>query len=80
MHETHIIENILQFLRDEEQCAQKRIKKIYIVLSEFGGISKEHFMEHFYGAALASKWQSLDVEIKEIPYGPELEITRIEFA
>ena len=80
MHETHIVENILRYLEIEEKSFQKPIKKVSIALSEFGGMSKEHFMEHFKEAVASSKWQSLDIEIKKIPYGPELEITRIEFA
>lgn len=80
MHETHIVESILRYFEAEERSLQKPIKKVYIALSEFGGMSKEHFMEHFREAVAASKWQSIDVEIKKIPYGPELEITRIEFA
>ena len=80
MHETHITENILKYLDREEDSAQRRIKKICVRLSEFGGISPGHFLEHFREEAAGSRWQDLDVEVQNIPYGPELEITRIEFA
>ena len=80
MHETHITENILKYLAREEGSTQRRIKKICVRLSEFGGISPGHFLEHFRESSAGSRWQGLDVEVQKIPYGPELEITRIEFA
>ncbi len=79
MHETHIIETIFRYLEEEEKASERRIRKVHVSLSEFGGISKEHFMEHFAEGARGTKWQSLGIEIKRIPYGPELEITNIEF-
>ncbi len=79
MHETHLLEKIFQYLDKEEQISSKKIKKIYISLSEFGGISKEHFLEHFKDESKGTKWESLEIEIKKIPYGAELEITRLEF-
>ncbi len=80
MHETHIAGNILKYLEQEEGSSQRRIKKIYVRLSEFGGISPEHFIEHFRQEALGSRWQNLEVEVQNIPYGPEIEISRVEFA
>lgn len=79
MHETHIIENILEFLEKEERSSSKTIGKIYISLSEFGGLSEEHFMEHYKDKAKGTKWEDLAIEFNKVPYGPELEITRIEF-
>lgn len=79
MHETHLLENIFQYLDKEERVSSKKIKKIYISLSEFGGISKEHFLEHFREESTGTKWESLEIEIKKIPYGAELEITRLDF-
>jgi hypothetical protein len=57
----------------------KRIKKIYISLSEFGGISEEHFRQHYKKESAGTRWGDLDIEIKKLPYGPELEITRLDF-
>lgn len=79
MHETYLLANIFQYLEKEEQSFSKKIKKIYISLSEFGGISKEHFLEHFKEESKGTKWESLEIEIKKIPYGAELEITRLDF-
>jgi len=79
MHETHLIGNILQYLEKEEKLSSGRIKKISISLSEFGGISEEHFKEHYRKESLGTKWESLELEIKTIPYGPELEITKLDF-
>ena len=79
MHETHIAGNILKYLKEEEDSSQRRIKKICVRLSEFGGISSGHFLEHFREEARGSRWQGLEVEVQNIPYGPELEISRIEF-
>lgn len=79
MHEKHLLENIFKYLNKEEKLASRRVKKIYISLSEFGGMSEEHFKEHFKFASNGSKWEGLDIEIKRIPFGPELEITRLDF-
>ena len=79
MHETHLLKNIFQFLNKEEELSSKKVKKIYISLAEFGGISAEHFKEHYKKESQGSKWESLELEIKKIPYGPELEITQLDF-
>ncbi|MFH1440491.1 MAG: hydrogenase/urease maturation nickel metallochaperone HypA [Candidatus Omnitrophota bacterium] len=79
MHETHLLENIFKYLEKEEQSSSKKIKKIYISFSEFGGISEEHFLEHFKKESKGTKWASLEIEIQKVPYGAELEITRLDF-
>jgi len=79
MHETHLIGNILQYLDKEEKLSSRRIKRICLSLSEFGGISEEHFKEHYRQESLGTKWETLELEIKSIPYGPELEITKLDF-
>lgn len=79
MHETHLIEKILGFLEKEERNSSRQIGKIYISFSEFGGLSKEHFMEHYRHKTKGTKWETLEIEVDKIPYGPELEITKIEF-
>jgi Zn finger protein HypA/HybF involved in hydrogenase expression len=80
MHETHLIKNIFQYLDKEEKLSSKRIRKIYISLSEFGGIGEEHFKEQYKKESLGTRWEPLELEIKKIPYGPELEVTRLDFA
>ncbi len=80
MHQTHLLKNILNYLRNQELSSRRNITKIYILLSEFGGLSEEHLREHYKQLAVGTKWEYLDIEIKKIPYGPELEITRIDFA
>ena len=42
------------------------------------GISPGHFRS-ISGTKRGSRWQDLEVEVQNIPYGPELEISRIEF-
>ncbi len=79
MHETHLLENIFQYLEREEERSRRRVRKIYISLSEFGGISAEHLKEHCQKESLGTKWEGLQIEIDKVPYGPELEITRLEF-
>lgn len=79
MHETHLIKNILKYLEEEERVSSRRVRKIYIALSEFGGISREHFLEHYRQESLGSRWNNLDIEFKKRIFGPELEITRIDF-
>jgi len=80
MHETRLIEDIFRYLDQEERLSSKRIKKICISLSEFGGLSAQHFKEQYQKESRGTKWESLDIEINKIPYGPELEITRLDFA
>ena len=79
MHETHLIGNIYQYLDQEEKLSCKRIRKIYIALSQFGSISIEHFREQYRKESQGTKWESLELDIKRIPYGPELEITQLDF-
>jgi len=79
MHETHLLENIFRYLDKEESKSCKRISKIYISLSEFGGISQEHFQEQYKKESQGTKWEAIEIEFKKIPYGPELEITQLEF-
>jgi Zn finger protein HypA/HybF involved in hydrogenase expression len=79
MHETHLVKNIFKYLDKEERSASKRIIKIYILLSEFGGISEEHFNEQYKKESQGTKWESLKIQIKKVPYGPELEIARLDF-
>ena len=80
MHETHLIKKIFQYLDKEERASSKKISKIYISLSEFGDISEEHFREHYKKDSRGTRWELLQIEIKKIPYGPELEITQLDFA
>jgi Zn finger protein HypA/HybF involved in hydrogenase expression len=79
MHESHLLETIFKYLDKEERESSKRIRKVYISLSEFGGISEEHFKKHYREGAAGTKWENLQVQIAKIPYGPELEITRLDF-
>ena len=79
MHETHLIKNILRYLEEEEKASSGRIRKIYVALSEFGGISREHFLEHYRQESLGSRWNNLDIEFQKRVLGPELEITKIDF-
>lgn len=79
MHETHLLDNIFKYFGEQEKLYSTSIKKIYISLSEFGSLSKEHFLEHYRQKSAGTKWESVDIEIKKVPFGPELEITRMEF-
>ncbi|MCX5702005.1 MAG: hydrogenase/urease maturation nickel metallochaperone HypA [Candidatus Omnitrophica bacterium] len=79
MHEAHLIENILQYLNQEEKQSSKRVRKIYISLSEFGGVNEAHFKEQYKKESAGTKWETLEIEIKKIPYGKELEITQLDF-
>ena len=80
MHETLLLKKIFQYLDKEEKLSAKKIKKIYVSISEFGGLSDDDFKEHYKKEAAGTKWESLEMEIKSVPYGAELEITRLEFA
>ena len=80
MHESHLLENIFAYLDREEKLSSRRISKIHISLSEFGGISEEHFREHYRKDSLGTKWENLQLQITKIPYGPELEIIKLDFA
>lgn len=80
MHDTHLLKSILKYFEDQEKSASGRIRKAYFSISEFGSLNKRHFLEHYQQAVSGTKWQNLEIEINIIPFGPELEITRIEFA
>ena len=79
MHELRILKDIFEYLAKEEKISSRTIKKIYVSLSGFGGISEEHFKEYYRKESAGTKWENLQMVIKKIPYGPELEITRLEF-
>ena len=79
MHESGLIRKIFQYLDEEEKLSCRNIKKIYVSLSEFGGMNEERFKEQYKKESRGTKWESIDLEIKRIPFGPELEITRLDF-
>jgi len=79
MHESGLIRKIFQYLDQEEKLSSRNIKKIYISLSEFGGINEEHFKEQYKKESRGTKWEPVALEIKRVPFGPELEITRLDF-
>lgn len=80
MHETNLLKSILKYLEDQEKITSKEIKKVYFSISEFGSLSKEHFLEHYQQAACNTRFQGLEITVNMIPFGPELEITGLEFA
>ncbi len=79
MHDTHLLKNILKYLENQENLSSRQVKKVNIAISEFGSFSKEHFLEHYRQAVSGTKWEALKLEVDSIPFGPELEITGIEF-
>ena len=79
MHDTHLLKSILKYLEDQEDLSSRKIKKVHLSISEFGALSKEHLLEHFKEAVRNSRWQNLEVAVDIIPFGPELEITALEF-
>ncbi len=79
MHEAYLLENLFRYFEKEEELSSRRLKKVYISISELGSISEEHFKEHFKAGSINTKWESLEVETKKIPYGPEIEITKLDF-
>ena len=80
MHDTHLFKSIITYLKNQENKASRKIKKVHICLSEFGSLKKEHFLEHYNQAVHGTKWENLEIVINTIPFGPELEITGVEFA
>ena len=80
MHETHLFQNLVKYLDEEERTSDKKISRIHVNLSKFGGLSKEHFLSHFAEVTKASDWKDLKIEFTDIPYGPEFEITELEYA
>ena len=79
MHETGVVKGILRYLENEEKNSSKRVRRLCINLSEFGGFTEEHFREHYRRASAGTRWGSVELEIAKVPQGPELEITRIDF-
>jgi Zn finger protein HypA/HybF involved in hydrogenase expression len=79
MHETHLLNNIFKYLEVQEEKSSRKIKKVQIAISEFGSLSADHFLQHYKEAACGTKWEVLELEVNLIPFGPELEITGVEF-
>jgi len=80
MHDTHLLKNILKYLQEQEDLTSRKIKKVYFTLSEFGSLNKEHFLEHYQQAVCGSRFEDLEIVVDMVAFGPELEITRLEFA
>jgi len=80
MHDTHLLKNILKYFQDQEDSSSRKIKKVNFSLSEFGSLNKKHFLEHYQQAVNGTRFQGLEVTVDTIPFGPELEITGLEFA
>jgi len=78
MHDTHLFKNLIKYLEKEESSCG-RIKKIFINISEFGSLTREHFLEHFKEFAKGTRWENLGISLKKIPLGPEFELTKIEY-
>jgi len=79
MHEIALLKNLFRYLDREENLSSRRIKRIEVSLSELGGINEEHFRDSYKNLAAGTKWEALQIQIEKIPYGPELEITRLDF-
>ena len=79
MHERHLLKSIFKYLEDQEALSSRKIKKIFVSISEFGTLNKEHFLEHYRQAVCGTRWQDLEVAVDIVPFGPELEITGLEF-
>ena len=79
MHDIHLLKSILKYLEDQEGLSSRKIKRIFISISEFGALSKEQFLAHYKQAVCGTKWEALEIAIDIIPFGPELEITGLEF-
>lgn len=79
MHDNHLLKNILKYFEEQEDAASCKIKKAHLSISEFGGLNKEHFLEHYQQAVCGTRFQGLEITINTIPFGPELEITGLEF-
>ena len=79
MHDTHLFKSIISYLESQENKTSRKIKKVYICLSEFGSLNKEHFLKHYNRAVCGTKWEGLEIAISTIPFGSELEITGLEF-
>ncbi|MDD5439861.1 MAG: hydrogenase/urease maturation nickel metallochaperone HypA [Candidatus Omnitrophica bacterium] len=79
MHERGLVRGIFKYLDEEEAATGRRIKKIYVALSEFGSLTKEHFADHFRAEAHGTPHENTDLAIATVPFGPELEITKIDF-
>lgn len=80
MHDTYLLKNILKYLQEQEDQASRKLRKVRLSISEFGSLNKEHFLQHYQQAVLGTRFEGLEVAVDTISFGPELEITGLEFA
>ncbi|PIQ86806.1 MAG: hypothetical protein COV73_04120 [Candidatus Omnitrophica bacterium CG11_big_fil_rev_8_21_14_0_20_43_6] len=80
MHDTHLLKNILRYFQEQEEAASRKLKKAHLSISEFGTLKKEHFLEHYQQAVCGTRFEGVEVVINMVAFGPELEITALEFA
>jgi Zn finger protein HypA/HybF involved in hydrogenase expression len=79
MHETHLFKHIPAFLAQEEEKSGKKVKTLYATISEFGSFKEPQVHEHVKDALKSSKWEGMNLVVITIPFGPDFEITKIEF-
>lgn len=80
MHDTHLLKNILRYFQEQEETASRRLKKAHLSISEFGSLKKEHFLEHYRQAVCGTRFEGVEINVNTVAFGPELEITELEFA
>jgi len=79
MHDTHLLKYILKYFKEQEELNSRKLKKVYLSMSEFGSLKKEHFLEHFQKAVSGTGFDGVEIKFETVPFGPELEITGLEF-
>jgi Zn finger protein HypA/HybF involved in hydrogenase expression len=80
MHETGVIEKMLEVLRRvQEEHGGRRIEVITVEMSAFGGWNEEHFRQHFQEAVEGTPWQDARLDIKKVMIGPEAKLASVTF-
>ena len=80
MHETSLIKNMLKVVEEvQRQHDSKDIERLTVEISEFAGMTEEHFRQHFVEETKNTPWQDVELEINKRPYGEEARLVSVRF-
>jgi Zn finger protein HypA/HybF involved in hydrogenase expression len=79
MHDTHLLKNILKYFQEQEDSTSRKLKKAHLSISEFGSLNKEHFLEHYQQIVCGTRFEEVEIAVDMVSFGPELEITGLDF-
>ena len=79
MHEIHLVKKLFAHLKEEEEHSHRKVKTVYVRISEFGSIKGGHLKESFSRECAGTPFEKVSLNIETVPYGTEMDIVNIDF-